>query len=363
MQQRRRDLPFMCGELSGENRAFVLGDLPLDYKWNVLGAVHDFGYVYKRGLAQLMRVNEVTMGRFIDQLVRERFVRLAGYPVGSDLPAFRSKYFYTPTRADLGKRPEIEGFCARPDYVTMAGRMPLCCFLARRGSRPNGVAGSMAKAGQREEWVPIHYAGAHVAMAFVASVINESADVDTLDFKPERLLRRSATPLAPMPDGILWVNGRNHGYQVEFESYPKGRKKIYKQLFDLYERAVLPTLYVAQTLQIASVLDSVARDRKRIAVVMYGDQAGCASAIEGLNDDLFWQPPRRYLAGPMAGYDLEKAEDYDVAPPGGQIEKESQRSGDRLPDLLSWRELSSGSYSVSSPSPGTTLRNAHGPNI
>ena len=318
MQQRRRDLPFMCAELSGENWALVLGDLPPDYKWTVLRAVHDFGYVYKRGLAQLMRVHEVTMGRFIDQLVNERFVRLAGYPVGSSLPAFRSKYFYTPTRADLRKRPEIEKFCARPDYVTMAGRMPLCCFLARRGSRPNGAAGSTAKAGQREEWVPIHYAGAHVAMAFVASVINGSEGVRTLDFKPERLLRRSATPLAPMPDGILWVNGRDFGYQVEFESYLKGRKKIYKELFDLYERAVLPTIYVTQTPQIASVLDSVARDRKRIAVVMYGDLGGCASAIEGLNADLFWQPPERYLTGPMAGYDLEKAENDDVAPPGAR---------------------------------------------
>jgi hypothetical protein len=173
-----------------------------------------------------------------------------------------------------------------------------------------------AKAGQREEWVPIHYAGAHLAMAFVASVINESAGVDTLGFKPERLLRRSATPLAPMPDGILSVNGRDFEYQVEFESYLKGRKKIYEHLFDLYERAVLPTLYVTQTLQIAGVLDSVARDRKRIAVVMYGDQGGCASAIEGLNADLFWQPPKRYLTGPMAGYDLEKAEKEDVAPPG-----------------------------------------------
>jgi hypothetical protein len=176
----------------------------------------------------------------------------------------------------------------------------------------------MAKAGQREEWVPIHYAGAHVAMAFVASVINESADVDALGFKPERLLRRSATPLWPMPDGILSVNGRDFEYQVEFDSFLRGRKKIYERLFDHYERAALPTLYVAQTLQIASKLDRVARDRKRIAVVMYGDQGGCASAIEGLNDDLFWQPPKRYLTGPMAGYDLEKAEDGDVAPPGAR---------------------------------------------
>jgi hypothetical protein len=155
-------------------------------------------------------------------------------------------------------------------------------------------------------------------MAFVASVINGSEGVRTLDFKPERLLRRSATPLAPMPDGILWVNGRNFGYQVEFESYLKGRKKIYKDLFDLYERAALPTIYVTQTPQIARVLDSVARDRKRIAVVMYGDLGGCASAIEGLNADLFWQPPERYLTGPMAGYDLEKAENDDVAPPGAR---------------------------------------------
>jgi hypothetical protein len=65
-------------------------------------------------------------------------------------------------------------------------------------------------------------------------------------------------------------------------------------------------------------LDSVARDRKRIAVVMYGDQGGCAIAMEGLNADLFWQPPKRYLEGPMAGYDLEKAENDEVAPPGGR---------------------------------------------
>ena len=115
MQQSLRDFPFMCAEVSRENWALVLGDLPPDFKWTVLRAVHDFGYVYKRGLAQLMRVHEVTMGRFIDQLVNERLVRLAGYPVGSDLPAFRSKYFYTPTRADLSKRPEIEKFCARRD--------------------------------------------------------------------------------------------------------------------------------------------------------------------------------------------------------------------------------------------------------
>jgi hypothetical protein len=307
----------MSTEIGTDNWALVLGELPPGFKWTVLKAVHDFGYVYKRGLAQLMRVHEVTMGRFIDQLVSDKFVRLAGYPVGYRYPAFRSKYFYTSTRVDLRKRPEIIQFFARWDYVMMAGQMPSWCFLARRGSRPNGAAGSVGRAGQREEWVPIHFAGAHLAMAFVASVINESEGVRSLDFKPERVLRRSATPLAPMPDGILSVNGRDYEYQVEFEASAK-KKVIYEELFDLYERAALPTVYVALTPQIAGVLDSVARDRKRIAVVMYGDQGGCDSAIEGLNADLFWQPPKRYLKGPMAGYDLEKAENDDVEPPGSR---------------------------------------------
>jgi hypothetical protein len=79
---------------------------------------------------------------------------------------------------------------------------------------------------------------------------------------------------------------------VEFEAFAK-KKVIYEELFDLYERAALPTVYVALTPQIAGLLDSVARDRKRIAVVMYGDRDGCASAIEGLNADLFWQPSKR----------------------------------------------------------------------
>ena len=307
----------MSTELSSENPALVQSELPPAFKWTVLKAVHDFGYVYKRGLAQLMRVHEVTMGRLIDQLVEEKFVRLAGYPVGYRYPAFRSKYFYTSTRVDLRKRPEIIQFFARWDYVMMAGQMPSWCFLARRGSRPNGAAGSVGRAGQKEEWVPIHFAGAHVAMAFVASVINAGDGVRALDFRPERILRRSVTPLAPMPDGILSVNGRDFQYQVEFEATAK-KKVTYGELFDLYERAALPTVYVALTPHIAGVLDSVARDRKRIAVVMYGDQGGCDSAIEGLNADLFWQPPKRYLKGPMAGYDLEKAENDEVAPPGGR---------------------------------------------
>jgi hypothetical protein len=304
----------MSGALGTKNWALVLGDLPPDFKWTVLKAVHDFGYVYKKGLAQLMRVHEVTTGRFIDELVEDQYVRLAGYSVGCPHPAFLYKYYYTPTRADLQERPEIIPFHARSEYVTMAGRgMPLCCFRVRRGSRPNGVAGSAGVA--REEWVPIHYAGAHVAMAFVASVINE-AGVSTLGFTPERLLRRAAIPLVPMPDGIVSANGRANQYQVEFESYAK-RQKTYEELFDRYERAALPTIYIALTPQIAGVLDKVAQDRKRIAVVMYGDQDGCASAIQGLNADLFWQPPKRYLKGTMAGYDLEAGHD-DVPPPGAR---------------------------------------------
>ena len=52
-----------------------------------------------------MRMHEVTMGRFKDQLVKEKFVRLAGYPVGCRHPTFRSKYFYTPT----SRPPETAG--------------------------------------------------------------------------------------------------------------------------------------------------------------------------------------------------------------------------------------------------------------
>ena len=199
----------------------------------------------------------------------------------------------------------------------MAGQMPVCCFLARRGSRPNGAVGSIGRAGKREEWVPVHFAGAHVSMAFLASVINESVGVDALSFKPERVLRRSPTPLTPMPDGILSVNGREFQYQVEFESFAK-KKVIYEELFALYERAALPTIYIALTPKIANVLDSVARDRKRIAIVMYGDCDGCISAIEGLNADLFWQPPKRYATGPLAGYDFDKAQDDNIAPPGAR---------------------------------------------
>jgi hypothetical protein len=307
----------VSSELRTENWSLSVGDLPPDFKWTVLKAVHDFGYVYKRGLAHLFRVHEVTMGRFIDQLVDEKYVRMAGYPVGCRNPLFRTKYFYTPTRAALPKRPEITQFYARSEYIMMAGQMPLSCFLARRGSRPNGASGSVGRAGQREEWVPVHFAGAHVAMAFLASVINEQDGVLALSFKPERVLRRSATLLAPMPDGILSVNGRDFEYQVEFEAFAK-KRVIYEEIFDLYERAALPTVYVALTPHIASVLDSVAQDRKRIAVVMYGDEDGCSSAIEGLNADLFWQPPKRYLKGPLAGYDLEKAQNDNVAPPGAR---------------------------------------------
>lgn len=307
----------MSVEVSAEDWAQPQSALPRDFQWTVLRAVHDFGYVYKKGLAELLRVHTVAMGRIIDQLVEERFVRLAGYQVGCPYPAFRYKRFYTPTRAEVPKRLEIRRFYARADFRTMAGQMPKCCFLARRGSNQNGPAGANGRLGEREEWVPIHFAGAHVAMAFIASVINQSDGVREIDFQPERLLRRSKTALAPMPDGIISVNGTAYQYQVEFEAFAK-KKVVYADLFDLYERAALPTVYVALTPQIAGVLDSVARDRKRIAIVMYGDEDGCASAIEGLNADLFWQPPNRYLKGPLEGYDLEKAEDDDVAPPGAR---------------------------------------------
>src|SRR5271166_1395239 len=33
--------------------------LPRDFKWNFLKAIHDFGYVYKDGLAQLFRLHPV----------------------------------------------------------------------------------------------------------------------------------------------------------------------------------------------------------------------------------------------------------------------------------------------------------------
>ena len=52
--------------------------LPRDFKWNFLKAIHDFGYVYNDGLAQLFCLHPVTICRVVDQLVADGFVRLAG---------------------------------------------------------------------------------------------------------------------------------------------------------------------------------------------------------------------------------------------------------------------------------------------
>jgi hypothetical protein len=132
------------------------------------------------------------------------------------------------------------------------------------------------------------------------------------------VLRRKHEPLNPMPDGKIAVNdGNDYEYLLEFESFEKKRADYY-ELFDLYERANLPTVYIALTADIAGALDRVAKDRKRVAIVMYGDEDGCNSACEGLNADLFWQPPKRYLNGPKAGYDLEKQLHDNVAPPGAR---------------------------------------------
>jgi hypothetical protein len=296
----------IAGRFSGKR------DLPGDFKWTLLKAVHDSGYVFKDGLSQLFRVEAVTIGRVIDELVRERFVRLAGYAVGCPHLAFRWKYFYTPTKADVTKRrPEITRFYMRSEYLSMSGPMPTHCFLARR----NKAVGETGEVKRREEWVPIHSAGSHLAAAFFASVVNQSPDVTEIAFTPERVLRRVDVPLFPMPDGLISLNGgTDYEYSLEFESYEKPRWR-YQELFDLHERGARPTVYIALTRQIASDLDLVAKNRKRIAVVMYGDQEGCRSACEGLNADLFWQPPRRGLDGPTAGYDLD-AQDESVGPPG-----------------------------------------------
>src|SRR5271165_153100 len=284
--------------------------LPRDFKWNVLKAIHDFGYVYKDGLAQLFRVHPVTIGRVVDQLVADGFVRLAGYAVGCPYPAFHHKYFYTTTKANVA-RPEITPFYVRSAYLRMSGPMPGSCFLARRNAGHNGA--------KKEEWVPIHYAGAHMAAAFFASVLNQSPDVHNIIYSPERVLRRKDEPLSPMPDGKIAVNdGKEYEYLLEFESFAKKRADYY-ELFDLYERAPLPTVYIALTAGIAVALDRVVKDRKRVAIVTYGDEGGCNSACEGLNADLFWQPPKRYLKGPKAGYDLEKLLDDNVAPPGARF--------------------------------------------
>jgi hypothetical protein len=292
--------------------------LPADFKWIVLKAVHDSGYIYKDGLARLFRLHPVTIGRVIDQLVAERFVRLAGNAVGCPYTAFRYKYFYTVTKAEVENvRPEITRFYVRAEHLEMSGPMPRHCFLTRRDATRNGAKGAKAGLKKREEWVPIHHAGGHVAAAFFASVINKSAGVEDTTFTPERVLRREKEQLFPMPDGTFAVNGRNYEYRLEFESFEK-TKRAYEILFDLHERAALPTVYIALTAEIAAILDRVARNRKRVAIVMYGDEDGCASACEGLNADLFWQPPKRYLTGPKAGYDLEKAEDDGVPPPGAR---------------------------------------------
>ena len=290
--------------------AFPARLLGPDFKWSLLKAIHDFGYVYKNGLANLFRLHPVTIGRVMDRLVAERFVRLAGYAVGCPYAAFYHKYFYTATKADIEKvRPEITRFYVRPEYVRMGPVMPRSCFLARRSAGQNGA--------KREEWVPIHAAGAHMAAAFFASVINKSPDVHDITFTPERVLRRHDPPLYPMPDGKMSVNGTDYEYRLEFESYKKDRSD-YERLFELYERDALPTVYVAMTAEIAITLDRFAKDRKRVAIVMYGDEDGCTSACEGLNADLFWQPPKRYLEGPKAGFDREKEQDYNEAPPGAR---------------------------------------------
>ena len=75
--------------------------LPRDFKWNVLKAIHDFGYVYKDGLAQLFRLHPVTICRVVDQSVADGFVRLAGYAVGCPYPAFHHKYIFDRKRVAI----------------------------------------------------------------------------------------------------------------------------------------------------------------------------------------------------------------------------------------------------------------------
>lgn len=55
----------------------------------------------------------------------------------------------------------------------------------------------------------LHYAGAHVAAAFLASTLTEDGkdqEVVSVEFTPERVLQRARSPMVPMPDGRLVVD-------------------------------------------------------------------------------------------------------------------------------------------------------------
>ena len=127
--------------------------------------------------------------------------------------------------------PQLRDVCSRGQPAELSRLLLSSC----RGSAVPGGAreehGSHSLHDVDRDGRPGRCAGGSWLRPFKPRWRLESADVDALGFKPERLLRRSATPLWPMPDGILSVNGRDFEYQVEFESFLKGRKKDLRTAF------------------------------------------------------------------------------------------------------------------------------------
>jgi hypothetical protein len=306
--------------------------IPPGIKADVLKAIHDAGYVCNESLAAIYRVNPVITWRVLKELERDKFVRMVGEPFKCPYHALVGKRFYTPTNVDIKDACEeitITPFKPEAEKHDPGEIVPGADLLVRRfakdvvDSDPQPKVDGIKKKRNRkqkahEECISVHWAGAHVAAGFFASTINPSESLVDTRFVPERVLRREKFPIYPMPDGLFFVNGKENCYRLEFERYKKATKR-YTELFDRLETCSSPTVYIVLTPKLTLHLDDLARNRKNIAIVILGDEEGCASALKGLIDGNLWQPPERYLTGKKAGFDrvADEAEDKGAVPPPG----------------------------------------------
>ena len=310
--------------------------IPPGIKCDVLQSVHNSGYVCNQSLAAILNVDPVVTWRIIKELENENRVRLVGEPIRCPYPPFSGLRFYTATNADVRnacEKSKIKPFKVQHRHQVVGKVIPVSDLLVHRYVKDDldskvepAVEGAKKRRRKnrktKQERIPIHYAGSHVAAGLFASVFNESEDVTNTFFVPERALRRSEDPIEPMPDGMFYckVDGEDHAYRIEFEGHEKKAYR-YKKLFDILEHRLAPTVYITLTPDLAVFLDRMASNRKNIAVVMLGDYKGCVSAVEGLLRDFYWQSIVRYPDGPMAGFDrvaAEAGEDEEVRPPGAR---------------------------------------------
>lgn len=273
-----------------------------DSKSEILKEIHRYGYVCKEALASILNARPTLINEIMDELLAGNWVKYLGPITHGIYQAFHDKDFFTVTDKDITEicpgikrfNFECSSYSDEAGYFVQPGERERECERDSNGKRQLRFR---CRHDPVRVPVPIHLVEAHLAAAFLASVINEEPVVGRGIFTPTIGLKR----MSPMPDGMVCLSGGT-GSRLAFKACDKRRRRACERSLMEPESGALPTVYIALTQELTVTLGRAAEGQKNGAVVMYGAKDGCREAYKGLLAGRSWHPSGRYTAGANAGY-------------------------------------------------------------